>query len=107
MVLEDADNGHRFIVMNDVRRYEGQPGTAEFRIVEFETLGRRIEPAEVRALPASLKAIPTSILIASDGNVQRAELFWRISVPISALLLLLLAIPMSYVNPRMGRSLHL
>jgi len=105
--LEDAANGDRFIVLNEGRRYEGQPGTAEFRIVEFETLGRRIEPAEVRALPASLKAIPTSILIASDGNVQRAELFWRISVPISALLLLLLAIPMSYVNPRMGRSLNL
>ena len=38
---------------------------------------------------------------------ERAELFWRLSVPISAFVLLLLAIPLSYVNPRMGRSFNL
>ena len=43
----------------------------------------------------------------TDGAPERAELFWRISVPISALLLVLLAIPLAYVNPRMGRSLNL
>ena len=42
-----------------------------------------------------------------DGNSERAELFWRLSVPILALILTLLAIPMSYVNPRIGRSLNL
>jgi len=105
--LEDAPNGDRFIVLQEGRRYEGQPGTAEFRGVEFERLGRRIEPAEVRALPLSLKALPVEALLASDGTPERAELFWRLSVPISAFVLLLLAIPLSYVNPRMGRSFNL
>ena len=105
--LEDAPNGDRFIVLQEGRRYEGQPGTAEFRGVEFERLGRRIEPAEVRALPLSLKALPVEVLLASDGTPERAELFWRLSVPISAFVLLLLAIPLSYVNPRMGRSFNL
>lgn len=105
--LEDAPNGDRFIVLQDGRRYEGTPGSADFRTAEFERLGRRIEPAEVRALPASLKALPTDVLAVADGAPERAELFWRISVPISALLLVLLAIPLAYVNPRMGRSLNL
>src|SRR5947208_12192737 len=105
--LEDAPNGDRFIVLQEGRRYEGQPGTAEFRSVEFESFGRRIEPAEVRSLPLSLKALPTEALIASSGASERAELFWRLSVPISAFVLLLLAIPLSYVNPRMGRSFNL
>src|SRR5207248_5728010 len=105
--LEDAANGDRFIVLKEGRRYEGQPGTAEFRSVEFERLGRRIEPSEARSLPLSLKALPTEALIASNGSVERAELFWRLSVPISAFVLLLLAIPLSYVNPRMGRSFNL
>jgi len=105
--LEDAANGDRFIVLKEGRRYEGQPGTAEFRSVEFESFGRRIEPAEVRSLPLSLKALPTEALIASSGASERAELFWRLSVPISAFVLLLLAIPLSYVNPRMGRSFNL
>src|SRR5204862_7973692 len=54
--LEDAPNGERVIVLKEGRRYEGQPGTAEFRSIEFGRLGRRIEPAEVRALPLSVKA---------------------------------------------------
>ncbi|MGH8799051.1 MAG: LptF/LptG family permease, partial [Casimicrobiaceae bacterium] len=88
-------------------RYEGQPGSADFRTAEFQRLGRRIEPAEVRALPTSLKALPTGVLIVTGGAPERAELFWRISVPISAFLLVLLAIPLAYVNPRMGRSFNL
>ena len=51
--LQESPNGDRFIVLIDGRRYEGKPGTAEYRIVEFERLGRRIEPAELRE-PADL-----------------------------------------------------
>ncbi len=105
--LQEAPNGDRFIVLSDGRRYEGKPGTAEYRVVEFERLGRRIEPAELRNLPTSTKAIPTPTLVVVDGRVERAELFWRLSVPISAVVLTLLALPLSYVNPRMGRSFNL
>jgi lipopolysaccharide export system permease protein len=106
-MLQMAANGDRFIVLNEGRRYEGKPGTADYQIVEFGSLGRRIEPAELRALPTSTKAIPTAMLIALDGPVERAELFWRLSVPISALVLTLLAVPLAYVNPRIGRSFNL
>ncbi len=106
-MLQEAANGDRFIVLTDGRRYEGKPGTADYQIVEFGSLGRRIEPAELRTLPASTKAIPTATLIALDGPVERAELFWRLSVPISALVLTLLAVPLAYVNPRIGRSFNL
>jgi len=105
--LIEEPNGDRFVVLEDGRRYEGQPGSADFRLIEFDKLGRRIEPAEARALPASDKAIPTAALLVADGRTARAELFWRLSVPILAVVLTLLAIPLSYVNPRMGRSFNL
>lgn len=105
--LVEEPNGDRFVVLEDGRRYEGKPGSADFRLIEFDKLGRRIEPAEARALPTSDKAIPTAVLLVADGRTQRAELFWRLSVPILALVLTLLAIPLSYVNPRMGRSFNL
>jgi lipopolysaccharide export system permease protein len=105
--LEDMPNGDRFIVLEHGRRYQGNPGSADYRVVEFEKLGRRIEPNEVRALPTSTKAVPSAALLASPGRVERAELFWRISVPISAVMLTLLAVPLAYVNPRMGRSFNL
>ena len=105
--LVEEPNGDRFVVLEDGRRYEGKPGSADFRLIEFDKLGRRIEPAEARALPTSNKAIPTAALLVADGRSERAELFWRLSVPILALVLTLLAIPLSYVNPRMGRSFNL
>jgi len=105
--LEESANGDRFIVLEDGRRYEGKLGTADYQVVEFGSLGRRIEPSEMRALPASTKAIPTATLIALRGPVERAELFWRLSVPISAFVLTLLAVPLAYVNPRIGRSFNL
>src|SRR4249920_1020407 len=81
--LQEAPNGDRFIVLSDGRRYEGKAGSPDFRIVEFEKLGHRIEPAELRSLPLSTKAIPSAELVMAEGRVERAELFWRISVPIS------------------------
>ena len=105
--LEESSNGDRFIVLEDGRRYEGKPGSLDYRIIEFEKLGRRIEPAEARGLPASRKAIPTETLLVSDGRLERSELFWRVSVPLLALVLTLLAIPLGQVNPRMGRSFNL
>jgi lipopolysaccharide export system permease protein len=105
--LDTEPNGDRFVVLEDGRRYEGKPGTAEYRIVEFEKLGRRIEPSELRNLPVSTKSTPTAALLISNGRVEQAELFWRFSVPISAVVLTLLALPLSYVNPRMGRSFNL
>jgi lipopolysaccharide export system permease protein len=105
--LEDMPNGDRFIVLEHGRRYQGTPGSPDYRVIEFERLGRRIEPNEARALPTSTKAISTPALVATDGRVERAELFWRLSVPVSALMLTLLAVPLAYVNPRMGRSFNL
>ena len=105
--LEEAPNGDRFIVLEDGRRYEGKPGSLEYRVIEFKKLARRIEPAEARELPATRKAIPTETLLVSDAPLARSELFWRLSVPVMALLLTLAAIPLGQVNPRMGRSFNL
>ena len=53
------------------------------------------------------KNSPTSVLLATDLPKYRAELLWRISVPISAIVMALLAIPLSFVNPRAGRSANM
>src|SRR5205085_5620674 len=65
--LETMPNGDRFIVLENGRRFQGTPGAADFRVVEFERLGRRIEPAEVRAIPMSSKAMGTPTLMVADG----------------------------------------
>ena len=105
---EAAENGDRFIVLEQGRRYEGAPGDEQYRITEFDRYAARIETTEA-SQPAQLthKTQPTWGLIVNPTNPNRGELLWRIGVPISAMVLVLLAIPMSFVNPRAGRSINL
>ncbi|OIR05527.1 lipopolysaccharide export system permease protein LptF [mine drainage metagenome] len=104
---ETAPNGDRFLVMLNGTRYEGIPGQADFKVVEFERYAMRIEPAELRQEVPNLKAYPTMYLLQNPTSWNMSELEWRIGLPLSALILSLLAIPLSYVNPRAGRSLNL
>jgi lipopolysaccharide export system permease protein len=105
---ELAPNGDRFIVLENGRRYEGTPGDPEYRVTEFDRYAARIETTEA-GQPQQLthKTQPTWGLIVNPTNPNLGELLWRIGIPISALLLALLAIPMSFVNPRAGRSANL
>jgi lipopolysaccharide export system permease protein len=104
---EVAQNGDRFLVLENGRRYEGVPGEADFRITEFDRYAARIETREGAEPAATPKSLATWALIANPSNVNLGELMWRIGIPASSLVLALLAIPMSFVNPRAGRSANL
>ena len=105
---ELAPNGDRFIVLENGRRYEGTPGDPEYRVTEFDRNAARIETTEA-GQPQQLthKTQPTWGLIVNPTSPNLGELLWRIGVPISAMVLVFLAIPMSFVNPRAGRSANL
>jgi lipopolysaccharide export system permease protein len=103
---ETAPNGDRFIVLENGYRYEGEAGRADFRISEFERHAMRIEAREAVRAP-STKNLQTPELLRLGEPRHMAELSWRIGLPVSALLLALLAIPLSFVNPRAGRSVNL
>lgn len=105
-LIETSPSGFRHLVLLDGRRYEGVPGTPEFRIVEFERYSLRLEGAvALRGAPPA-KALPTPALLADPTPPHVAELMWRTAIPVMALLLSLLAIPLSFVNPRAARSLN-
>lgn len=102
-----AKNGDRYLVLLNGRRYEGLPGSADFKIVEFERYAVRIEPHEAKLTAPSSKSLSLSELVGNKSTANTAELQWRVSLPLSVILLALLAIPLSFVNPRAGRSLNL
>ncbi len=104
---ETLPNGDRFLVLLDGRRYEGTPGSAEYKITEFERYAIRIETEEAAKYFPSNSSAPTRELLDDLSPRNQGELIWRCGIPISALLLTLLAVPMSFVNPRAGRSLNL
>ncbi len=105
--LQTRENGDRFLVLLNGRRYEGVAGTSEFKISEFERYAMRIETREVKSGLRSAKSLPTLDLLRNPTPIYLGELTWRIGLPLSALLLALLAIPLSFVNPRAGRSVNL
>lgn len=100
-------NGDRFLALENGSRYEGAAGQADYRIMQFQRYTVRVEPYEVKLGAPSTKATPTSDLFRDRSLSKDAELNWRLSLPVSALFLVLLAIPLSYYNPRSGRSFHL
>lgn len=105
---ETADNGDRFLVMVNGRRYEGEPGRLDFKMMDFERYAVRIEQKAGRADPdATPKQLSTPQLLAQRTNPNKGEFLWRIGLPLSAAMLALLAIPLAFVNPRVGRSVNL
>ena len=105
--IETAENGDRFVVLLNGRRYEGTPGTLDYRTVDFERYALRIEPREAKPQTLRPSAIPTLDLYAEGKPEQLAELHWRLGLPIAVVLMALCAIPLSFVNPRSGRSWNL
>ena len=95
------------LVMQNGRRYEGTPNTAEYSITEFERYAIRIQPAEVQQEPPNTQSRSSMELLNEHSLDGNAELQWRMAIPISAFVLILLAIPLSFVDPRSGRSANL
>lgn len=104
---ETAPNGDKFLVLLNGRRYEGQAGTPDFRILEFGRYSVRVEAYEAKGQDISPKSMSTLALLRDRTPPAMGELLWRFGLPLSALVLALLAIPLSFVNPRAGRSLNL
>lgn len=99
----DRQTGHRYLMLRDGYRYEGTPGTAGYRSIHFAEHGLLLQTREVVASKRRRNAIPSEALWRSMDSPDTAELHWRIATPISALLLALLAVPLSKTNPRQGR----
>ena len=97
-------NGDKFVVLKNGRDYEGTPGKLDFRIIEFDTQKIRVETQEIKAETPNSKQTPTWVLITEPNAERLAELHWRIALPIAALVLALMAVPLSFVNPRSGAS---
>jgi len=101
--LIDAESGDRYLVLYDGYRYETDPKSGDFLVYEYQEASVRVEEPEVTPGQRKRRAYPTDQLLASDDPRDMAEFHWRIAMPISVVLLSILAILMSYTTPREGR----
>jgi lipopolysaccharide export system permease protein len=112
-VLETADSGRQkieektgdlFLVVGPGERYEGRPGAAEHKIVSFDQHGILMEnKSRSSSTHKRSDQMTLAELWASERVAHRAELHWRIALPVVLLVLGLVAVPLSYIAPRKGR----
>ncbi len=104
--VEAQPHGARFAVLENGYRYQGLPGQANYRITEFQRYGVQIDPKHFVDFP-TIKSTSTLALLRKPTPDNRAELAWRAGLPLMAINLMLLAIPLAYHHPRHNRTFHL
>jgi lipopolysaccharide export system permease protein len=102
-IQRGAGQAEQTFVLYDGRRYEGVPGTRNWRIVRFREHGIPIRLPDVKAKKDKQELKSTAALLASDKSADKAELAWRTAVPVMAFVLMVLAVPLSKLRPRQGR----
>jgi len=96
-------NGLQWLTLKDGSRYEGHFSTRQFQISEFDEYSLVIRQQEMERSNRKAAARPTVDLLGTQDNGMMAELQWRISLPLSILVLTFLVVPLARVNPRQGR----
>ena len=119
-IQQDQDNGTRIIFANqgylqtdpltgesipvllNGHEYRLSRGTEPDRIAAFHKVTIHIESHE-KSPAYKRKAVPTLQLAQSDRPQDLDEFQWRLSTPLSTILLGLLGIPLSRATPRQGK----
>lgn len=104
---EIRPDGNRYLILDNGYRYDGNPGQADYRAIHYQEYGVLLPKPEVSEEVTDRDAMPTASLMASEDIRLRAELQWRLSLPLLVFVVTLMAVPLSRVNPRQGRFLKL
>ncbi len=104
---EVQPDGSRYLILENGYRYDGNPGQADYRAIQYDTYGVLLPKPEVSMELSEREALPTRELLGSDNIRHRTELQWRFSLPLLVFVVTVLAVPLAKVNPRQGRFLKL
>jgi len=106
--IEPDAKGNQYLVLKNGRRYQGTPGKPNFQAMEFERYRMRVANQAPVLGDVKVQGLSTVALMAMPRNQYAdAELQYRITWPIMCVVLMLLAIPLGFVNPRAGASANL
>ena len=98
-----SPTGEQNLILNKGNQYEGNVTENTYRIVEFDEYQIQISEQAPSESNRKMEAVP-SINLWQDGSIEAiAELQWRIAIPLSIPFLVLIAVPLSAVDPRQGR----
>lgn len=105
----DAKTGAHYMVATNGYRYQGIAGQKDYEIMQYHQYGILLGKPKITGQNEGIEIISTKKLlaIARKNPAAMAELQWRISIPLMAFILVILAVPLSRVKPRKGRFAQL
>ncbi len=104
---EIQEDGSRYLILNDGYRYDGTPGEADYRVIQYDTYGVLLPKPSVEVEVGERESMTTQQLLDNPQPRMQSELHWRLSSPLLVLIVTLIAVPLSRANPRQGRFLKL
>jgi lipopolysaccharide export system permease protein len=99
----DETTGKKMLTFIDGHLYEFPRDSEGGNVIGFQQSTLSLEPTEIATLGYKLKAAGNGQLAASDMPYEIAEYQWRLSTPLSTVLLALLGVPLSRTAPRRGK----
>ena len=100
---DDAATGGKVLVFEDGYLYEFSKGGEGGSITHFHTSTLSLAENEAPAAGHRGRASPNELLASSTNPFDVSEWQWRLSAPLSTVLLALLAVPLSRAAPRQGK----
>ena len=101
---EDQETDDQFLVLINGSRYEGNPGSPDYRVVDFEKYALRIEPRTNKDIRLKAKAKFNKDLINATDSRSISEWYWRIGKIFILPILALFALALSHVDSRQGKA---
>lgn len=102
-LYQESQGEERYLSLTDGFRVEGELGKDAFRIMRFGRNDIRVPDSEQSEGGREAERVPTLALWSSEEIDERAELHWRLGMPIAAMVLALLALPLARTPPRGAR----
>jgi len=110
-----ADKGHmtqradgsQVVTLDKGTRFEGTALLRDFRITDFQNYQAIVGHQEVLLDPNDAEQMNFNALKHSSKPEFRSELHWRLTLVFSVLVMALMVVPLSVVNPRQGRVLSM
>lgn len=91
-----------FLILQHGHRYSGVVGNRNFSVIDFDEYGKQLFPTA--SAGSNVHGIQkTKEIWNSKVPEEKAEREWRLAMPISVIILSILAVSLAKVIPRQGR----
>jgi len=105
--MQQEKDGSQIVTLDKGTRFEGTALLRDFRITDFTNYQAYIGYKQATLDPNDVDQAPLSTLYANNTPEFKAEFHWRLTLVFSVLVMALMVVPLSVVNPRQGRVLSM